>query len=622
MHKIEPGTIILVRRQHASYTSSSLLMVTAADETDEQCLNNIQVQVMPTSAVTTELRDHLVQFEDADDVSKSHHVLQSLVTTALRNGPPAPLSQYVAVEDWVFPNPSGGTLRKYLLGDKCPNPSCQDGYCMGREQVYQAYPFLQAGLRPDVLHWCLSEVHDSPMLCLACYGFKTVRSNERIAIAALMINTGRQQPTITVAQRIDNHRSYLARVLRPALGHNTFEHFRYRLQYSAEADVLRPSDASISSTDMSHTHGNQRPTPEVLAATGLARDSSGYLKYLNPTLKGGEGNPAHPGRRSTQQQLESISGSGQRRSTRTSARSMQQATNLTPAQLAGRAARARYDRLRAQQVAESQATYSASVVNPTAGPSRNASSSASRPGSSRTRSSVHRPPRAEVGRSRSSAQPAPFVYQEASSPRLSVAERSVPRASVAEPSIPRTTLHPPTQPPVTQPLPIIPETPQPPIPPLTLRSSSPGWQEIPPSLQQQWQATPAWQPIPPTLQQQWQATPTWQPIPPTLQQQWNNESDWQPIPPDMVEEMQKGNPTYPARQQAIQDMAKSRFKNWIKRNRKKGDGKCPVCLCLLGDNGDETYILTTLCGHDFHEECVLEWFKTNDGCPMCRMKQE
>ncbi|WPB07890.1 uncharacterized protein RHO25_012554 [Cercospora beticola] len=582
--------------------------------------------------MTTELCDHLLQFQDADDVLRSHHVLQSLVTSAQRNGPPALLSHFVGEHDRIFPNPSGGALRKYLLGDKCPNRSCQGGYCMGREQIYQAYPFLQAGLRPDVLHWYLSEVRDCAMLCLACYGFKTVRSNERIAIASLMIDTGRQQPTNAVAQRIDEHRNYLTHVLRPSLGHNASKHTRSDVPHFAGTGSSRPFNevASGSSTDdpaspiMSISRGGRIPgtKSDISATLGLARDSSGQLKYLNPTLRGGDGNPAHPSRRSTQQQLESIGGSGQGRSTRTSARPMQQATNLTPAQLAGRAARARYDRLRAQQVAESQAAYSASTVNPTPGSSRNASSSASRPGSSRTRSSVHRPPRAEVGRSRSSAPPAAFVYQEASTPRLSVADGSAPRASVAEPSIPRTASHPPILPPVTQPLPIIPEAPQSPIPALTLRSSSPGWQEIPPSLQQQWQATQTWQAIPPNLQQQWQATPNWQPIPLTLQQQWNNESDWQPIPPDMVEEMQKGNPTYPARQQAIQDMAKSRFKNWIKRNRKKGDGKCPVCLCLLGDNGDDTYILTTLCGHDFHEECVLEWFKTNDGCPVCRMKQE
>ncbi|PPJ58759.1 hypothetical protein CBER1_08379 [Cercospora berteroae] len=606
MHTVKLGTIILVRREHVYYTSSSLLMVTVANETDEQCLNSIQVQAIPTSAVSTELRDHLLQFENADDVLRSHHVLQSLVTTAQRNGPPALLSQFVGIRDRMFPDPSGGAVRKYLLGDKCPNPSCQDGYCTGRERIYQAYPFLQAGLWPEVLHWYMSEVRDSPMLCLACYGFKTVRSNERIAVASLMINTGRQRPTIAVAQRIDDHRSHLTHVLRPSLGHNNAsEHSRSDVPHFAGTGFSRSFNEVTSgfSTDesasliagMSPTSKFQGTRSDISATLGLARDSSGHLKYLNPTLRGGDGNPAHPTRRSTQQQLESIGGSGQGRSIRTPVPAARQTTNLTPAQLAGRAARARYEQLRALQVAESQARQSALAVSPISSSSRIAPSAALCPGSSRTRTSGHRPPRAEVGQSRSSALSAAGV------PRISTNSRP----ATAETPIPRTVPQPPIQPPITQPLPVIPETPQPPNPPSALRSGSPGWQEIPPS-----------------LQQQWQATPTWQPIPPTLQQQWSNESDWQPIPPDMVEEMQKSNPTYPARQQAIQDMAKSRFKNWIKRNRKKGDGKCPVCLCLLGDNGDETYILTTLCGHDFHEECVLEWFKTNDGCPVCRMKQE
>ncbi|KAM3414801.1 hypothetical protein BST61_g9950 [Cercospora zeina] len=604
MHAIYPGTIILVRRENASYRSSSLLRVTAVDQSNGDRLNSIRVQAIPTSAMNTQLRDHLTQIEDADDVLRSQQVLQSLAAMAQSNGTPAPLAHFVGFQDQVFPNPSGGALRKYLLDGACPDPSCRHGYCMGRERIYQAYPFLQAGIRPDVLLWYLSEVRGSPMLCLSCYGFRTVRRNERIAIAALMINTGKQPPTIAVAQSIENHRNLLSHVLRPLLGHHGAEYTWDKMLQVTETGSSRlshriragssgsPSAAAFALPSARVPQNRKHPQTSTFPTT--ASPSRLSSRPLNSALRGG-GSPMHPGRRNTQQQLESIGGRGRGRSIRTATPSTQHTADLTPAQLAGRAARQRYDQWRAQQVAENQATQSTTTASPRPS-SAHAPIPTSRPASSRMTSSVQRSPRAE------SRAPSSMAHQPSRPPRAATNARR----SLTETSIPHAVPQQPTQTPITQWLSTIPETSQPPTLRLAPHSSGFPQQQIPPNPRPQQATTPDWQPLPPSSQHELN----------------NNNSDWQPIPPHILEEMQQGNPTFPTRRQAIQDMAKSRFKNWIKRNRKKGNGKCPICLCLWGDGGGETYILTTLCGHDFHEDCVLEWFQTNDGCPVCRTKQE
>ncbi|KAF2212784.1 hypothetical protein CERZMDRAFT_84413 [Cercospora zeae-maydis SCOH1-5] len=604
---VRPGTTVLVRREDASYRSSSLLMVRGADQSDGDLLNSIRVQVIPTSRMNDQLRDHLIQIEDADDVLRSHQVLQSLATMAQGNGWPVPLSQFVGLEDRVFPHPSGGAIRKYLLDDACPDPLCRNGYRWGREQIYQAYPFLQAGLRPDVLHWYLAEVRGSPMLCLSCYGFRTVRRDERTAIAALMINTGKQPPTVAVAQRIYNHRSFLSHVLQPLLGHHAADHISSNVQYSAETGSSRSSDEIGPSSGENHSAASFAPLDAFVEQNSQYQQTSSIYSHmegptrpslgpLNATLRGGGGSTTHPDRRSTPQQLESIRGRVQGRSTRTPTPSTPHSANLTPAQLAGRAARHRYNLWRAQQAAESQASQSSPTTSPRPS-STHAAIPASRPASGRTAASTQQPPRAAL------RAPSSTAHQPSRSSRASATVRTTSTDS----STPRAMPQPPTQPYVTQWLSTIPETTQ----PSTLRLAP-----ISNSFQQQQQH------ILPNSRRQQDTTPAWHSTLPHPRHELNNNSDWQPIPPGIFEEMQQGNPSIPTHRQAIQDMAKSRFKNWIQRNRQKADGKCPICLCAWGDSGGETYILTTLCGHDFHEDCVLEWFKTNNGCPVCRAKQE
>lgn len=47
---------------------------------------------------------------------------------------------------------------------------------------------------------------------------------------------------------------------------------------------------------------------------------------------------------------------------------------------------------------------------------------------------------------------------------------------------------------------------------------------------------------------------------------------------------------------------------------------CPICL--VGWNDLEVSIVQSLCGHQFHETCLNEWFRTRFDCPLCRSNTE
>ena len=45
---------------------------------------------------------------------------------------------------------------------------------------------------------------------------------------------------------------------------------------------------------------------------------------------------------------------------------------------------------------------------------------------------------------------------------------------------------------------------------------------------------------------------------------------------------------------------------------------CIICFCELNDK-EET--VKTLCGHEFHYDCLADWLDTKNNCPVCRRLQ-
>lgn len=51
--------------------------------------------------------------------------------------------------------------------------------------------------------------------------------------------------------------------------------------------------------------------------------------------------------------------------------------------------------------------------------------------------------------------------------------------------------------------------------------------------------------------------------------------------------------------------------------------ECSICRAslnsnsLLNNDDTESNIVTGLCSHTFHEECIKPWLKNNKHCPLC-----
>ena len=43
---------------------------------------------------------------------------------------------------------------------------------------------------------------------------------------------------------------------------------------------------------------------------------------------------------------------------------------------------------------------------------------------------------------------------------------------------------------------------------------------------------------------------------------------------------------------------------------------CPICFEIVHKHSK---VLS--CSHNFHEECILQWYITSDTCPVCRVEQ-
>jgi RING-box protein 1 len=59
----------------------------------------------------------------------------------------------------------------------------------------------------------------------------------------------------------------------------------------------------------------------------------------------------------------------------------------------------------------------------------------------------------------------------------------------------------------------------------------------------------------------------------------------------------------------------------------KHNTDCTVCRCNLNansiyaqDKGSESFVVSGVCGHSFHHECIDPWIKINPICPICSTK--
>lgn len=42
--------------------------------------------------------------------------------------------------------------------------------------------------------------------------------------------------------------------------------------------------------------------------------------------------------------------------------------------------------------------------------------------------------------------------------------------------------------------------------------------------------------------------------------------------------------------------------------------------CINGLDGNTSGVVKTRCGHFFHKDCLGDWMRRKDECPMCRQK--
>ena len=68
----------------------------------------------------------------------------------------------------------------------------------------------------------------------------------------------------------------------------------------------------------------------------------------------------------------------------------------------------------------------------------------------------------------------------------------------------------------------------------------------------------------------------------------------------------------------LDQLPQSEFKmSDLQKNATDGEKQCIVCL---SDYEEGEKVLTLTCFHKFHNACIVEWFKTKDSCPVCRVK--
>ncbi|RYD70479.1 MAG: hypothetical protein EOP84_26640, partial [Verrucomicrobiaceae bacterium] len=63
------------------------------------------------------------------------------------------------------------------------------------------------------------------------------------------------------------------------------------------------------------------------------------------------------------------------------------------------------------------------------------------------------------------------------------------------------------------------------------------------------------------------------------------------------------------------------FKARLQKSRKSQQDECSICTEALDDRAQDLTFCRDGCGQNFHEECIDDWKKSQNGpmkCPMCR----
>eukprot|EP00980_Cylindrotheca_fusiformis_P000516 scaffold125_cov109-Cylindrotheca_fusiformis.AAC.6 len=72
----------------------------------------------------------------------------------------------------------------------------------------------------------------------------------------------------------------------------------------------------------------------------------------------------------------------------------------------------------------------------------------------------------------------------------------------------------------------------------------------------------------------------------------------------------------PPSSRSVLSVLSQRLSSW-----RKPSSSDECCICLDGYHPGETICapITNKCNHAFHEECVVEWLRDHDVCPLCRV---
>ena len=76
----------------------------------------------------------------------------------------------------------------------------------------------------------------------------------------------------------------------------------------------------------------------------------------------------------------------------------------------------------------------------------------------------------------------------------------------------------------------------------------------------------------------------------------------------------------PVAKEAIERLTKFKMNEKYCKKNDKGVMEQPTCSVCLSDINMEEETILVPCGHLFHCQCILDWFKQNNTCPVCRFE--